>query len=121
MWRPFALSPFRLVISIRWKPNRERTGRDTVFSGSAKAAESNAGSMDPRVHSPRSPPFAAEALSADSRRATSAKGAPPTISCRAESARARASAVSEALVIRGRATKLRKAVAGRRKSSMCAR
>ena len=63
--------------------------------------------MSPLVHSPRSPPLAALALSADSRWATSANGAPPAISARAESARARAAAVSEASVRRGRATKLR--------------
>ncbi len=91
------------------------------MSGRANAAESKAGSMAPLVHSPRSPPFAAEALSADSRRATSANGSPPRIAARAESARARAAAVSEASVRRGSATKLRKAVRGRLNSSWCER
>ena len=104
MWRPLAFLPARLAISIRWNPNAERTGFETVFSGRANAAESNAGSMLPLVHSPRSPPFAAVALSADSRTATSAKGAPPRISWRDESARARVAAVSAAVVSRGRAT-----------------
>ena len=44
----------------------------------------------------------------------------PAISWRTESARARAVAVSAAVVSRGRATKLRYAVAGRLKSSWCA-
>ena len=107
MCRPLALVPLRLVTSIRWKPKEDRTGCETVLSGSANAAESKAASMLPRVHSPRSPPRAALTLSDDSRRATSANGAPPTISARSESARARAAAVSAAVVTRGSATKLR--------------
>ena len=87
MCRPLALSPLRLVISMTWKPNCESTGADTLLSGMANAAESKAGSMAPLVHSPRSPPLAAETLSSDSRRATSANDSPPAIAARAESAR----------------------------------
>ncbi len=83
----------------------------------ANAAESKAGSIEPLVHSPSSPPFAAETLSSDSRRATSANGSPRAIAARAESARARAAAVSDASVRRGSATKLRKAVWARLNSS----
>ena len=94
MWRPFALFPFRLVISMMWKPNWESTGWDTFLSGSANAAESNAGSMLPLVHSPRSPPvLGRHAVGRLASRHVGERRAGQRSRPRAESARAWASAV----------------------------
>jgi hypothetical protein len=64
MWRPFALFPFRLVISMMWKPDWEDHRLGDSSSGIANAAESNAGSHSPGPFA-RSPPAAADTLSDD--------------------------------------------------------
>jgi hypothetical protein len=55
---------------------------------------------------PRSPPFAPEIVSADSRLATSSNFAPPTISARSASIFARTAALSAAVITRGIASTL---------------
>ncbi len=81
MWLAWALSPSHLrLTSMRWYPKLVFTGSVTLPTGAAKTAESKGGVMRPFGKVPREPPWRADALSADSRLATSAKSVPSRIS-----------------------------------------